>query len=90
MLKSLYLQQFIALSNALMLGFIIDRISGSLIYSGISIIIACIIILFLFSKRFRKNLKFNLDREIAATLLTILLAVGFLIECIFAAWLILS
>ncbi|MCF7811348.1 hypothetical protein K9N50_10225 [bacterium] len=90
MLKSIYLQQFIALLNALMIGFIIERISGSLRYGGISSIIACIIILFLFSKRFRKNLKFSFDKEITATLLTILLAVAFLIECILAAWLILS
>jgi hypothetical protein len=73
-----------------MLGFIIERISDSLRYGGISTIIACIIILFLFSERFRKNLKFNIDSEIGAIMLTTLLAIGFLIECIFAAWLILS
>jgi len=89
-LRNLYLQQIIALLDALMLGFIIERISNSLRYGGFSAIIACIIILFLFSERFRRNLKLNIDREISAIILTTSLAIVFFIECIFAAWLILS
>jgi len=89
MLKSIILQRFMALLNAVVFGFIIDRLTHSFWYGVISALLAVIVGLFLLSNKGLLKVDFGFGRDLSAIIRSTVLAIFFFIECAVAAWLIL-
>ena len=78
------------LLDAVVLGFIVDRLSHSPLWGILCMILAGVVGFIILSKSVRSSLKTNVDKEMLALLTSAVLALIFFVECAVAAWLILA
>ncbi len=86
MLKSRLVQILLVILNALLLGFIVDRITGSPYWGIAGILITSILGFSLLPISGPIERRLHLDASMAKTMKTIFLVFVFFIECLVAAW----
>ncbi len=90
MLRSIWTHRFIVVLNAIVLGFIIDRLSHSFWWGFLGLFVVGIVGILKLKYPILLERLLGIDRETAAVLRSVVLAFVFFVECAIAAHLILA
>lgn len=88
--RNIWVQRFIAVLDALAIGFVVDRLSPTPLYGLASAAFSLIVLLLMINNKPLSERFLKLDHEAALLLRTVLLSLAFFFLCATAAFLIVS